>query len=51
MNSGEQINGKEIAQQNIALGRHHIVQQVSELRSVLATNLLMFAVQWLNRLQ
>ena len=27
MNSGEQINGKEIAQQNIALGRHHIVQQ------------------------
>ena len=51
MNSGEHINGKEIAQQNIALGRHHIVQQVSELRSVLATNLLMFAVQWLNRLQ
>ena len=44
MNSGEQINGKEIA-----LGRHHIVQQVSE--PTTATNLLMFAVQWLKRLQ
>ena len=49
MNSGEQINGKEIAQQNIALGRHHIIQQVSE--PTTATNLLMFAMQWLNRLQ
>ena len=49
MNRGEQINEKEMAQQNVALGRHHIVHQVSE--PTTATNLLMFAVQWLNRLQ
>ena len=45
MNSGEQIKRNEITQQNIAFGRHHIVQQVSELKSVLATKLSLFAAQ------
>ena len=45
MNSGEQIKRNEITQQNIAFGHHHIVQQVSELPSVLAGLAIRFSVK------